>query len=59
MPVYFEKQAYVGALLFNKVLTKVLAKYSNYNNVFLTEYATKLSENTRINKHPIKPEKSK
>ena len=34
MPVHFEKQAQVGALLFNKAFTKVLVEYSDYNNVF-------------------------
>ena len=59
MPVHFKKQAYVGALLFNKALTEVLAKYSNYNNVFLAENTAKLLENTRINKHLIKLEEDK
>ena len=53
MPVHSEKQAQieaqVGALLFNKALTKVLAEYSDYSNIFLVEYTTKLPENTKMN----------
>ena len=43
MPIYFKKQAqieiktYIKALLFNKTLIIILAKYFNYNNVFLIE----------------------
>ena len=37
MPVHFEKQAHVKALLFYKALTKISAEYFNYSNVFLAE----------------------
>ena len=37
----------------------VLAKYFSYSNVFLTKYAIEFLENTRINEHIIKLEKSK
>ena len=59
MPVHSKKQAQVGALIFDKALTKVPAKYSNYNYVFLVENAAKLSENIGINEHIIKLEKNK
>ena len=59
MPVYFKKQAQVGALLFDKALTKVPTKYSDYSNNFLVENAVGLLENTRINKYVIKLKKSK
>ena len=63
MPVYLKKQALieiqVGALLFNKALTKISAEYSKYNDVFSAEYAVELLENTRINEHTIKLEENK
>ena len=59
MPVHSEKQAQVGALLFDKASTKVLAEYSNYSNVFSAENATELPENTGMNKHAIKLEEGK
>ena len=49
----------VGALLFNEALTKILAEYSNYSNVFLAENTAELPENTGINKHAIKLKKGK
>ena len=59
MLVYAEKQAQVGALIFNKAPTKVLAEYSDYNNVFSAENAAELSENTGMNEHAIKLEEGK
>ena len=59
MLVHSKKQAQVGALLFNKVLTKVLAKYFDYSNIFLIENVAKLLENIRINEYAIKLEKDK
>ena len=59
MPMHSKKQAQVGALLFNKASTKILAEYTDYNNVFLVKYAAKLLGNTRINKHAIKLEEGK
>ena len=56
MPVHSEKQAQVGALLFNEAPTEVSAEYFNYNNVFSMEYATELPENTRMNKYAIELE---
>ena len=63
MLVHFKKQAQieaqVGVLLFNKAFTEVLAKYSNYSNIFLAKYAAKLPENTGINEHAIELEEDK
>ena len=54
-----QNKAQVGALLFDKASTKVLAESSDYSNVFLTENAAELPENTGMNEHAIKLEKSK
>ena len=67
IPMYFKKQApikaqsgvQVGTLLFDKISTKIPAKYSNYNNIFLAKNVVKLPENIRMNKHAIKLEKDK
>ena len=57
--MHFKKQAQIRALLFDKTLIKVLAKYSNYSNVFLVEYAAELLKNTRINEYTIKLKEDK
>ena len=65
--IYFKKQvqikaqsrAQIGALLFNKVFTKILIKYSDYNNIFLVENTAELSENTKMNKYAIKLKEDK
>ena len=59
MPVHSKGQAQVRALLFDKAPTGVPAEYSNYSDVFLAENTAELPENTRINEHAIKLEKSK
>ena len=59
MPVHSERQAQVGALLFNKALTKVSAENSDYSNVFSVENAAGLPENTEINEHVIELEEGK
>ena len=59
MPVHFKKQALVGALLFDKAFSKILAKYSDNNNVFFAENIAELPENTGINEHAIKVKKDK
>ena len=46
-------------MLFDKIPIKILAKYFNYNKVFLEENVTKLLEYTKINNHIIKLEESK
>ena len=52
--MHSKKQAQVGALLFDKIFTEVLVKYSDYNNVFLAKNVVELSENIKINEHTIK-----
>ena len=59
MPVHAERQAQVGALLFDEAPTEVPAEYSNYSNVFSAENAAELPENTGINEHAIELEKGK
>ena len=39
--------------------TAVLAKYSNYSNIFFKKNATKLPKNIGINEHTNKLEKNK
>ena len=41
-----QDEAQVGAQLFDKAPTEVLAEYSDYSNVFSTENAAELLENT-------------
>ena len=53
MLIYSKKQAQVEALLFDKAFTKVLAEYSNYNNIFLAKNIAEYLENTGINEHTI------
>ena len=55
----YKTQAQVEALLFNKALIAILKEYFNYNNVFSMKNITKLLENSGINEHIIKLEKSK
>ena len=52
-------KAQVGALLFNKVFTEIPAEYSNYGDVFSTEYTAELPENTGMNEYAIKLEEGK
>ena len=59
MPVHYQKQAQVGALLFNEAFTEIPEKYSDYNNLFSAENAMELQENIRINKYAIKLEEGK
>ena len=59
IPMHFKRQAQIGALLFNKAFTEVLAEYSNYSNIFLVKNAAKFLENTKIKEHTIKLEKDK
>ena len=53
MPVHSEKQAQVGALLFDEALTEIPTEYSDYSNVFSAENAAELPENTGMNEHAI------
>ena len=59
MPVHSKRQAQVGVLLFDKAFTKILAKYSDYSNIFLAKNAAELPENTEMNEHIIELEKDK
>ena len=59
MPVHSKRQAKVRALLFNKAPIKVLAGYSDYNNVFSAENAAELLKNTKMDEHAIKLEEDK
>ena len=63
--VYSEKRAQiydkvqVGALIFDEIPIAILAKYSDYSDVFSAENATELPKYTGINDHTIKLEKDK
>ena len=46
MPVYLGKKTQARALIFNKAPTVILAKYSNYSNVFSAENAANLLEHS-------------
>ena len=67
MPVYSKSQTQIEAqsgvqirvLLFDKAPSKILAKYSNYSNVFLVKNAVELLENTEIRKHAIELKEDK
>ena len=54
-----QKKAQVGALIFNKDFTKILAEYFDYSNIFLIENIAELLENIGINEYAIKLEKNK
>ena len=54
-----QSRAQVRALIFDKALIEVSAKYSHYSNIFSLENAVELPENTRINEHIIKLEEDK
>ena len=51
-----QSRVQIGALNFNEAPTEVLVEYSDYSNVFSTENAAELSENTGMNKHAIELE---
>ena len=57
--VAFQKQAQIGALLFDKAPTEIPIEYSNYSDVFSAENAVDLLENTRINEYAMKLEEGK
>ena len=61
--VHFKRQvqikAKVRALLFNKNLIEISAKYFDYSNIFSAEYIVELPEIIKINEHAIKLEKDK
>ena len=41
----------IETLIFNKTPTKILAEYSNYNNVFLAKNIAEFSEHIEINNY--------
>ena len=49
----------VGALLFDEAPTEVPVEYSDYSDVFSTENAAELPENTGMNEHAIELEEGK
>ena len=51
MPIYLSCQAQVAALMSKE--TGILAKYSNFSNVFSLNSAAELTERTKINDDPI------
>ena len=54
-----QNKAQLGALLFDKTPTKILAKYFDYSNIFLAKNAIEFLENIKINKHTLKLKKNK
>ena len=49
-----QNQPTLAALLEDKAITKISAKYSDYANVFFSDLTIELSKNTGMNKHTIK-----
>ena len=54
-----QNKAQVGALLYDKAPIEAPAKYLDYHDFFSAENAAELPNNTGINEHTIKLEKSK
>ena len=54
-----QSRTQVGAIIFDKASTEILAKYSNYDNVFSAENAAGLLENTGMNEHAIELKEGK
>lgn len=54
--IKIQSKARIGAFIFDKAFTALLPKYSNYSNIFLARYATKL---TKIDNHAINLKKDK
>ena len=63
MPMHFKKQAQIktlfGVLFFNKILTEVLAEFSNYSNIFFVKYIVELLKNIKMNQYALKQEEGK
>lgn len=53
MSIYLFHVVQVATLQLNKALTKILAKYTNYADIFLCNLAMELPKNMGINKHVI------
>ncbi len=52
--IHPSQAAQITALKWDKAPTKILAKYSDYADIFSSELAMELSENTGMNEHAIK-----
>ncbi len=52
--IYFSRIAQIAALQWDNALTKILTEYSDYADVFSSDLAIELPENTSINEHTIK-----
>ncbi len=54
MSIYPSRAAHIAALQWDKAFTEVPAKYSDYADIFSTDLAIELPENTNMNKYTIK-----
>lgn len=54
MTIYLSRAAQIAILQWDKALTEIPAKYSDYVNVFSSDLAIELSKNIEINEHTIK-----
>lgn len=52
--IYLSRQTLIRALLFYKVLTIILAKYSDYINIFSKKYVVEFSKYNWLNDYIIK-----
>ena len=52
--IHLSQITQIAILQWDKALTKIPAKYFNYADVFLSDLAIELPENTSLNKHVIK-----
>lgn len=57
--IHISQEPLIAVLRLDEAITEVLAKYSNFADMFLFKLAMELPENTGINKYAIKLEKSK
>ncbi len=51
--IHLSRAAQIAALQWDKAPTKIPAKYSDYADVFSSDLAMELPENTRMNEHAI------
>ena len=57
--VYPDRKVQIAILIADKACITILAKYSDFANIFFKESATILPEHTKINTHTINPEERK
>ena len=57
--MHSEKQAQVGALIFDEAFIKVPTEYSDYSSIFSAENATELPKHNGINEYAIELEEDK